>query len=62
MINYDILDNAVLDAVTENNIKKIKDILHPSNYPDLTQDEKEQQVFSSVHISFHFFKNGKRYT
>jgi hypothetical protein len=59
MSYYDILDNEVLDAVKVNDINKIKEILLSGNHPKLSQDEKEQQVFSNIHISFHFFKNGE---
>jgi hypothetical protein len=53
------LNQKINKAIKENDINLIKNILLSNSYNKLTQDEKEDEVFKNVRLSFCFLGKGK---
>lgn len=46
------LNTEVYQAVSKNDVDLLKNIMLPTSYPTITQEEKEAEVFKTVRVSF----------
>jgi hypothetical protein len=54
------LNKKITQAITENDINLIQNILLPNSFTELTQEEKEEEVFKNVRLSFSFLNKGQK--